>query len=266
MKNKKISRSFPFIYIHTLCEFIKKISKKRKSDQENSKMLDNYAVFVEQSRHRNMPVPQNECVIYQEATAKTNINRDYTYHMAWATRVLNKTKPARHVDISSSTNFVSIASAIAPIDFYDFRPAEIELDNLNCLAADITRLPFDDNSISSISSLSVLEHIGLGRYGDPIDGDGDLKGINELKRVTAVGGNLLVNVTLCNSPKVIYNAHRLYNPKQFIGYFTDTFELVEFAMVGRYQSDGGLIYSPTQEQLDTQKDEYYGCFWFRKIK
>ncbi len=33
--------------------------------------------------------------------------------------------------------------------------------------------------------MHVVEHVGLGRYGDPLDPDGDLKAIAELKRVTA---------------------------------------------------------------------------------
>ena len=30
--------------------------------------------------------------------------------------------------------------------------------------------------------MHVIEHIGLGRYGDPLDPDGDIKAINELKK------------------------------------------------------------------------------------
>jgi hypothetical protein len=36
--------------------------------------------------------------------------------------------------------------------------------------------------------MHVVEHIGLGRYGDPIDPDGDLKAISELKRVVQKRG------------------------------------------------------------------------------
>ena len=80
------------------------------------------------------------------------------------------------------------------VDFYDFRPAPLSLPDLFAGAADLTALlPFADNSIHSLSCMHVLEHIGLGRYGDPLDPDGDLKAIGELVlRVVARRFDLLV--------------------------------------------------------------------------
>jgi hypothetical protein len=51
--------------------------------------------------------------------------------------------------------------------------------------------------------MHVVEHIGLGRYGEPMDEQGDLKAIEELKRVLAPGGIcfllcLLVRRALCS--------------------------------------------------------------------
>ncbi len=43
-------------------------------------------------------------------------------------------------------------------------------------------------SVESLSCKHVIEHIGLGRYGDVLDPGGDLKAISELKRALAVGG------------------------------------------------------------------------------
>ena len=48
-------------------------------------------------------------------------------------------------------------------------------------------LPFEDESVESLSCMHVVEHIGLGRYGDILDPDGDSKAISELKRALAVG-------------------------------------------------------------------------------
>jgi hypothetical protein len=44
-------------------------------------------------------------------------------------------------------------------------------------------LPFKNNSIECISSLCVLEHIGLGRYGDKLDPFGTEKAIEEIKTI-----------------------------------------------------------------------------------
>jgi hypothetical protein len=66
-----------------------------------------------------------------DATAKTGFDEHYVYHTAWAARILRDTKPAKHVDISSSLYFVSIASAIVPIEHYDYRPPDIKIDNVS---------------------------------------------------------------------------------------------------------------------------------------
>ena len=46
--------------------------------------------------------------------------------------------------------------------------------------------------------MHTLEHIGLGRYGDKVDPMGDIRAMNELARVTAPGGNLLIAVPWAN--------------------------------------------------------------------
>jgi SAM-dependent methyltransferase len=190
----------------------------------------------------------------------TPIDRHYTYHPAWAARVLARTRPNKHVDISSIVNFCAIVSAFVPVDFYDFRPAPIELDGLYTGAANLTRLHFPSDSIASLSCMHVIEHIGLGRYGDPLDPDGDLKAIGELVRVLAPGGDLLV-ATPVGSPRVMFNAHRVYDHETFARYFAPL-ELVEFTLIEEH-GEGGLVVAPPAERV---RAEYYacGCFWFRK--
>lgn len=192
----------------------------------------------------------------------TPIDRHYTYHPAWAARVLAKTRPAKHVDISSIVNFCAVVSAFVPVEFYDFRPAPIDLDGLYTGAADLTNLPFASDSIASLSCMHVIEHIGLGRYGDPLDPDGDLKAIAELVRILAPGGNLLV-ATPVGRPRVEFNAHRVYDHEAFAHYFSPL-ELVEFALIEE-RGDYGLIVAPPAERV---RAELYGCgcFWFRKSK
>jgi SAM-dependent methyltransferase len=197
-----------------------------------------------------------------DRSSLTPIDRHYVYHPAWAARVLAKTRPAKHVDISSIVSFATVVSAFVPVDFYDFRPAPVELDGLFLGAADLTQLPFVSDSISSLSCMHVLEHIGLGRYGDPLDPDGDLKAIRELVRVLAPGGNLLV-ATPVGRPRVEFNAHRVYDHETFASYFAPL-ELVEFVLIKEH-GDSGLLNAPSSEVV---RAESYGCgcFWFRKSR
>ncbi len=164
-------------------------------------------------------------------TSMTDFDRHYIYHTAWAARILARTKPATHVDISSALYFSAIASAFCPVDFYDFRPADIQLSDLTSGAADLTALAFADQSIPSLSCMHVVEHIGLGRYGDPLDPDGDLRAMRELARVLAPGGSLLFVVPV-GKPVIQFNAHRIYAYRQILEAFPEL-KLREWRLIPR---------------------------------
>src|SRR3972149_9028309 len=194
-----------------------------------------------------------------DKTIKTGFDRHYVYHTAWAARKVREINPEFHVDISSSLYFSSIVSAFVPVKFYDYRPPNLELDDLSVEKADILSLPFGDNSVSSLSCMHTIEHIGLGRYGDAIDPDGDIKAIKELKRVLAPGGNLLFVVPV-GKPRVEFNAHRVYSYEQIMEYFSDL-NLREFTLIP--EKNGGMIINASPEQAAA---EYYGCGWFWFVK
>lgn len=198
--------------------------------------------------------------ILDDNTDNTKFSKHYVYHTSWAARKLVEIRPKKHVDISSCIRFIGVLSAFIPVKFFDYRPAKIELSNLESEHADIINLPFEDNSINSLSCMHVVEHIGLGRYGEPIDYDGDLKAISELKRVLAPNGNLLFVVPVASEPKIQYNAHRLYTKKQVLDYFLE-FELIEYSLI-EANTDNSLIKNPSD---DIKINDYScGCFWFRK--
>ena len=194
-----------------------------------------------------------------DKTFKTNFDRHYIYHTAWAARILAQIKPEKHVDIGSSLYFVGVASAFVPIDFYDYRPVDIGLSNLNSKLGDLLALPFADNSQQSLSCMHVVEHVGLGRYGDKLDPDGDLKATTELKRVLAPGGSLFFVVPI-GKPKIVFNAHRIYSYEHVLQNFSDL-HLQEFALIP--EKGSGIIYDASTERVG--EEEYgCGCFWFIK--
>lgn len=197
-----------------------------------------------------------------DKTSTTGFDRHYLYHPAWAIRILANIMPSKHIDISSTLNFSTMVSAFIPVEFYDLRPADIRLTNFESKAADLLSLPFADNTVESLSCMHVVEHIGLGRYGDLLDPEGDLRAMIELKRVVAINGSLLFVVPVGNS-KVQFNAHRVYSYEQIINSFPGM-DLIQFALISEHPSDGGLILNATAE--DVAKQEYgCGCFWFKKL-
>jgi SAM-dependent methyltransferase len=197
----------------------------------------------------------------RDRTETTGFDRHYVYHTAWAARVLAKTRPPKHVDISSSLYFVTGASAFVPMEFYDFRPADLRLSNLDCRFADLMALPFGDRQVMSLSCMHVVEHVGLGRYGDPLDPDGDIKAMRELQRVVAPEGSLLF-VTPVGRPQIRFNAHRIYAYEQIRDAFSEL-RIEQFSLVPDHGGDGGLIEDADPAIVSKQRYAC-GCFWFRR--
>ena len=198
-------------------------------------------------------------VCLEDRESTSGFDRHYFYHLGWAARVLAETQPEVHTDISSNLRFCSVVSAFVPVEFYEYHPPAVELARLGVHSVDLLKLPFADGSVSSLSCMHVVEHVGLGRYGDPLDPDADLQAMAELKRALAPGGQLLFVVPV-GRPRVAFNAHRVYALDTIEEAFTGL-DLREFALIPDSARDGGLIRGAAPE-LAARQDCGCGCFWF----
>ncbi len=194
----------------------------------------------------------------KDKTITTHFDSHYVYHTSWAARKVREINPEFHTDISSSLYFSGITSAFVPVKFYDYRPAELKLSNLESLPGDLMKLPFTDNSINSLSCMHTIEHIGLGRYGDPLDPNGDLRAIIELKRVLSKNGSLIF-VTPVGKPRIQFNAHRIYSYEMIMEMF-EGLNLVEFSLV----TDSGDFIQNANPDIVKEQKYGCGCFWFKK--
>jgi hypothetical protein len=193
-------------------------------------------------------------------TSTTSFDRHYVYHPAWAVRIIRRINPEVHVDISSSLHFCTILSSFVKVRFYDFRPPILLLPDLEVGKVDLTNLYFKTGTIYSISCMHTIEHIGLGRYGDPIDPEGDTKALRELARVTAPGGHLLIVVPV-GLPEVMFNGQRIYSYEWMISMFYG-FDLREFSLIPD-DPGTGIIWNADSGLVSMQRYGC-GCFWFQK--
>ena len=194
-------------------------------------------------------------------TTTTNFEPHYIYHPAWAARVIARVNPTKHIDIASTLHFSTIVSAFVPVEFYDYRPALLNLPNLISKPGDLTKLHFESNSVESLSCLHTIEHVGLGRYGDPIDPTGDIIAAKELARVLALGGTFIF-VTPVGKSKIAFNAHRIYSYEQVLALFPEL-KVTEFSMVPDDYKTQGLMLNADPKLVATQ-DWACGCFVFTK--
>lgn len=190
-----------------------------------------------------------------DRTDTTPFDTHYFYQAVWATERLVTLRPARHVDVGSELRWVGLLAAWFPVTFIDIRPAPVLVANFETKAGSVLAMPYPDRSIPSLSCMHVIEHVGLGRYGDPLDPHGSVKAAKELQRVVAPGGQLLLSAPV-GRERICFNAHRIYSPHTVIEWF-DALQMVEF---GAVTDDGSF-----RPQADPAAfaDATYACGLFR---
>lgn len=196
--------------------------------------------------------------ILNENTPYTNFDYHYFYQQLWVFENVLRNKPIKHVDVGSTYQMSGYLSTIVPVDFVDIRPIKTNKDNLNVVNASILKLPYESNSVESISSLHVLEHIGLGRYGDPIDPQGIGKAAAELSRVLKPGGYLYVSTPI-GKERVCFNAHRVSDPLIFKDMFKGL-KLLSFDLLdddNKYTKDANI---------ENGKPNYYALGMYKFTK
>jgi SAM-dependent methyltransferase len=177
--------------------------------------------FGELRRYRrgmSRPLPIYRAPYLADRTMSTPLDKYYFYQDVWGAGLAMEFRPPRIVDVGSTALLVGIFAQIAETISVDIRPLPVELENLHCRRGSILDMPFEDAGVDYLNSLCVLEHIGLGRYGDPIDPEGCEKAAAELARVVAPGGRLVLSVPLGPSC-IVFNGCRVFQREELLGLF-----------------------------------------------
>ncbi len=176
-----------------------------------------------------------------------------------------KNKPQRHIDVGSRVDgFVAHVAAFRQIEVIDVRTLhntghenivfrEADMMNPDSVPAEIT---------DSVSCLHALEHFGLGRYGDPVDINGNKKGFENLLRMLVPGGYLYVSFPIGLQNEVHFNAHRVFHPHDVLTWTgTGAISLVRFD----YVDDAGDLHQFV-DLLNANIRVHHGCgiYTFRK--
>ncbi len=153
-------------------------------------------------------------------TSTTELEPTYFYQDAWCAKKIAENRPNLHVDVGSHVGMLSIVAQFVPVTMVDIRPLSLPLSGLTFVEGSITSLPFKDGEVDSLSSICVIEHIGLGRYGDKLDQFGTEKAAGELVRVLAPLGNLYISVPVDTENRLYFNAHRAFTRQYIIELFS----------------------------------------------
>jgi SAM-dependent methyltransferase len=156
----------------------------------------------------------------------------YFYQDLMVARRIFERKPERHVDVGSRVDgFIAHVAAFRTVEVFDIRPLKLSNFPIVFRQADLMN-PSDNfkNYCDSLSCLHALEHFGLGRYGDPIDLYGHVKGFQSLSEILKPGGLLYVSVPI-GTERVDFNANRVFAIKTVLDLAQEHFELEDFSYV-----------------------------------
>jgi hypothetical protein len=148
-----------------------------------------------------------------------------------------KNNPLRHIDVGSRIDgFILAVASFREIEVIDIRKLPSSAHkNIKFIQADLMS-SIKIGQADSLSCLHALEHFGLGRYGDPIDIDGHLKGIKNLFELVKPKGLMYISVPIGLKDEVIFNSHRIFHPKSILQHkeIKEKMNLVRFDWVDDY--------------------------------
>ncbi|CAA6820103.1 MAG: Unknown protein [uncultured Sulfurovum sp.] len=175
--------------------------------------------------------------------------------------------PVRHIDIGSRVDgFIAHLATFRKVEIIDIRKIKSETNNIEFLQANMIDMKKElFQMCDSLSSLHALEHFGLGRYGDPVDYNGHLKGFENMYNILKKNGIFYFSVPI-GEQRIEFNAHRVFAIKYLLDMFENKFKIISFS----YVDDKGDLHNNinlSNELITNNCKCFYGCgiFELRKI-
>lgn len=194
-------------------------------------------------------------VLRERFETNGDLKNHYFHEDLLVARRVFENKPLRHVDVGSRVDgFVAHVASFREIEVFDIRPQQASVKNMRFVTADFMNVPsalYDYTE--SLSSLNVIEHFGLGRYGDPIDVNGHLKGLENIHKVLKKGGKFYFSTPI-GPQRIEFNAHRVFSLEYLLKIFKPNYTVDFFS----YVDDGGDLHENVKFSEEKIKSNF-GC-------
>jgi SAM-dependent methyltransferase len=142
--------------------------------------------------------------------------------------------PILDIGCCSSQLPIALASRGFRVVGIDFNPYPYKHPKFTAVRGDAMRIPFATGCFGAVLAISVIEHIGIGHYGDPLAEMGDCAVVNEIVRVLRPGGRVLITVPFGRA--MTDDFQRVYDPQRLRKLLAP----IEVVKVEHARSRGGL--------------------------
>jgi SAM-dependent methyltransferase len=194
------------------------------------------------------------------------INSHYFWQDFYVARRIFENNPLKHVDIGSRIDgFVTHVASYREIELFDLRPLESHIENVTFIQFDFSdEVSVIQDYCDSLSCLHVIEHFGLGRYGDKIDINAHIKGLNNIKKILKKGGRFYFSVPI-GPQRIEFNAHRIFSIDYLIKILSQDYIIDKLSII----DDKAKLHIDVKLSSDLLNSNFnctYGCGIFELIK
>ena len=196
---------------------------------------------------------------------------EYFWQDLWVARKIFQQRPVRHVDIGSRIDgFVAHVASFREIEVFDIRPLSSNIPGVVFKQADVSSsaslgayVSQSDAYCDSLSCLHALEHFGLGRYGDCVDPQGYMRGIENMARLLQTGGRFYLSTPI-GQHRVEFNANWVFDPLTLVGLAQAQLLTLESLCVVTPSGVQEVVVNDAALAALGQQDYQLGLFTFRK--
>lgn len=205
-------------------------------------------------------------VLHDKFDTGGKISGQYFHQDLLVAQKIFTANPVKHVDIASRIDgFVAHVAAFRNIEIFDIRPISSTIDRIIFRQVDFTGTDFElTDYTDSISCLHAIEHFGLGRYNDPVDAFGHIKGLDNIYMILKKGGKFYLSTPI-GKQRIEFNAQRVFNVSYLLKLFEQKYQIDSFCFV----DDNGDLHKDVDlsaENIDNNFGCYYGCGIFELTK
>jgi hypothetical protein len=238
------------------------------------KFIHTLCVFKKRGGHVDAIQP---IVSQYSGTSAGSASGGYFYQdLVVANDIFNQS-PDRHITVGSRIDgFVAHVASYRTIEVIDIRPLQNNVyPNIKFIQQDILKnVDQYRESTDSISCLSTMHHLGMGRYGGEVDPNSHIAGFKNLYNMLQYNGTMYIGISLSDRNRVVFNQSRHFQPLDILSWAPELdLKLIKFDFVGingNLYQDADLYNLPEQLKWYGSNEKsgygYFGIYTFKKIK